>query len=412
MDHRAFCQQFGCCEQLNKNKRTREPESTRSSGLLPIVSGRPVATETELRESNKLHNNVVKWNEFWPSALNVASACKGVVTAGGSMRGAVAEGRLEVLQVCKLLQCVRERDKPQIEKLVRMGTPDLINMAEPQEGEGVLHLASAANDLDMAKFLLGQGARPDAQDRRGRTPVMRAAELGHDGMVTLLAQNRADMRLVDSEGRGILFYCISPTKRHRRCLQVALDSSADVNNVSAEGKPLLLLACELGQDCQSMCISILERGADPNAASKSTGRTALMEASKVGALELVRAILEKGGNGNALDKKRIHAAHLAAEGGFFEVIRVLSAYSANLGLVAADGNTPLHHAARGGFADCCRFIAQRGCNPKIKNQEGLIPRQIAKEGGHKAVVKELRKAERLHGKYSRQEPKTPTSSGL
>ncbi|KAJ8410301.1 hypothetical protein AAFF_G00202820 [Aldrovandia affinis] len=317
------------------------------------------------------------------------------------MRGVVAEGRLEELQVCKLLQCVHEGNKPQVEKLVRLGVADLINMVEPREGEGVLHLASVANDLDMAGFLLAQGAHPDMQDKRGRTPVMRAAELGHDGMVALLAEHGADMSVVDSEGRGILFYCISPTKRHMRCLQVALDGMVDVNNVSATGQPVFLLACELAQDCASMCISILEKGADPNVANKATGRTPLMEAARVGALKLVRAILRKGGNANALDKKRTHAAHFAAESGFFEVIRVLSAYSADLGVVTTEGNTPLHYAACGGFTDCCRFIAQRGCNPKLKNQEGLTPRQIAKDGGHKAVVKELRKAERLHGKYSR-----------
>lgn len=39
-----------------------------------------------------------------------------------------------------------------------------------------------------------------------------------------------------------------------------------------------------------------------------------------------------------------------------------------------------------------------GCNPKQKNQKGVLPHQIAKDSGHKALVKELKKAERLHGK--------------
>lgn len=39
-----------------------------------------------------------------------------------------------------------------------------------------------------------------------------------------------------------------------------------------------------------------------------------------------------------------------------------------------------------------------GCNPKHKNQKGFLPRQIAKDAGHKAAAKELRKAERQHGK--------------
>ncbi|MGH0138524.1 UNVERIFIED_CONTAM: hypothetical protein FKN15_034371 [Acipenser sinensis] len=203
-----------------------------------------------------------------------------------------------------------------------------------------------------------------------------------------------------------------------------------------------------------MCLNILEREADPNETDESTGCTALMEATRAGAVELVRAILQRGGNINSLDKMRNHASHFAAEGGFFEkgkkvlferweaaadddeanvslmcqtlkckylsdtsievnvdcllqVIRVLSAYNADLCVVNMQGNTPLHPAAKGGFADCCKFLAQRGCNPKIKNLEGSTASMVAKENGHKAVMKELRKAERLYAKYAKPGAKNP-----
>ena len=35
----------------------------------------------------------------------------------------------------------------------------------------------------------------------------------------------------DNEGKGILFYCIQPTKRHLECLQIALKHGAGVNYV-------------------------------------------------------------------------------------------------------------------------------------------------------------------------------------
>ncbi|KAL7872719.1 hypothetical protein AOLI_G00117900 [Acnodon oligacanthus] len=326
---------------------------------------------------------------------------------GGLVKPAVAEGRLEVLQVYKLLQFVREGDKPQIEKLIRLGVPNLINLTEPAEGNGAVHHAALTNDLDMVQFLLSLGADPNVQDKRGRTPAILATELGHDGMVTLLAQHRADMNVVDCEGKGLLFYCIFPTKRHARCLQVALSSNANVNNISSAGKPVFLQACEHADECENMCLSILERGADPNATDQATGRSALMEAARFGAVGLVRAILQRGGNPNAVDKKRLHAAHLAAHGGFFEVIQVLSANSADFSAVDLNGNTPLHLAAAGGYTDCCRFLAQRGCNPKLKNLEGLVPRQVAKNNGHKAALKELKKAERLHANFSKPEANNP-----
>ncbi|XP_076004848.1 ankyrin repeat and EF-hand domain-containing protein 1-like [Genypterus blacodes] len=312
-----------------------------------------------------------------------------------------AEGRLEVLQVYRLHQYVHEINKEQIKKMVELGVKNLINLTEPTDGTGALHLAVAANNQDLASFLLSQGAHPNIQDKRGRTPVMMAAEKGNDVLVALLAQNRANLKLQDSEGRSVLFYCINPTKRHLRCLEVALKHQADVNNVSKKGTHVLQLICEKAHRCLPMCLCMLEGGADPNASNQTTGITALMEAAKSGSVQLVRAILKKGGNPNILDRKRLSAVHYAAIGGFFEVLQVLSAYSADMGVTGLEENTPLHYAADTGNANCCKFLAQRGCNSKLKNNKGLLPRQIAKDAGHKLAAKELRKAERLQGKASK-----------
>ncbi|XP_029318435.1 ankyrin repeat and EF-hand domain-containing protein 1 isoform X2 [Cottoperca gobio] len=314
------------------------------------------------------------------------------------MSGRVEEDRLQVLQIYRLLQCVRKGDEVQIEKMVNLGVKNLINLTEPQDGTGVLHLAVTANNQDLVRFLLSQGANPNIQDKMGRTPVMLAAELGNDAIVTLLAQSHADLRLQDTEGKGVLFYCIFPTNRHTRCLQVALKGQADVNNVSALGTHVFQLMCEKAQECTTMCLIMLRGGADPNATNQKTGVTALMEAAKAGSLQLLRTILKRGGNPNALDRKRLTAVHYAAMGDFFELIQVLSAYSADMGVINLEECTPLHYAAAIGNANCCKFLAQRGCNPKLKNHEGFLPRHIAKDAGNKAAVKELKKAERQQGK--------------
>ena len=51
-----------------------------------------------------------------------------------------AVSRLEILQVCKLLQCVREKDKKQVEKLTISGVPHLINYNDPDEGRQLTKL--------------------------------------------------------------------------------------------------------------------------------------------------------------------------------------------------------------------------------------------------------------------------------
>ncbi|XP_070238090.1 ankyrin repeat and EF-hand domain-containing protein 1 isoform X3 [Bos mutus] len=297
----------------------------------------------------ELKNLLMKVKEFlvWPT--------KAFARSWSDM--ALADKRLENLQIYKVLQCVRNKDKKQIEKLTRLGYPELINFTDPVNGNSALHLASVSNDIDMVSFLLSLGAHPDVQDKMGCTPTMRAAELGHELSMEILAKAKADMTVVDNEGKGILFYCILPTKRHYRCALIALEHGADVNNCTCEGKPIFLRACEEAHDVKDVCLTFLEKGANPNAINT--------------------------------------------------ILKLLFAYNGDMGLIAMNGNTPLHYAAMGGFADCCKYIAQRGCDLKWKNLEHKTPRNLAKEGGFKAASKEIRRAEQIANKLARPGVKNP-----
>ncbi|NXD02659.1 ANKE1 protein, partial [Certhia familiaris] len=306
--------------------------------------------------------------------------------------------RLLKLQIYKLLQCVHERDKQQIENLIQKGFPDLINYTEPVEGYSAFHLASMKNDIEMCRFLLEHGAHPNVHDKMGCTPAMKAAELGHEVILELLAKANADMTAVDNEGKGILFYCLLPTARNSHCLQIALEYGADVNNCTTSGRSVLLQACEQAHEIQEMCLIFLEKGADPRAKDPATGRTAVMEAAREGAAEVVLGLLQRGADANLFDFERHSAAHFAAKGGFLKILMIISGYDGDLKLIAMNGNTPLHYAAEGGFAECCRYIGQRGCDPTWSNLAHLTPRDVAKISGFKAATKVLRKIEKAFKK--------------
>ncbi|KAJ3606223.1 hypothetical protein NHX12_025743, partial [Muraenolepis orangiensis] len=179
---------------------------------------------------------------------------------------------------------------------------------------------------------------------------------------------------------------------------VALQHGAEVNIVCVDGSSALLLSCQNIPACNTTSLHLLERGADPNIANQSTGVSALMLAAQSGSLQLVRALLQRGGLPGARDAKQQNAIHYAAMGGFFQVIQVLCAYGGDVGVVSVDGMTALHYAAAIGDIHCCKFLAQRGCNPKVKNTDGLLPRQIAKEAGYQAASRLLLRAEGLVGK--------------
>ena len=114
----------------------------------------------------------------------------------------IAQTRLETLQICKLLQCVRDEDRNQIEKLTINGVPHLVNYNEPLDGETALNIAAIANNDAMIEFLLELGAHPNVVDFKGRSAMMRAAEHGHVQCLENLAKKGGDMKLKDLEGKG------------------------------------------------------------------------------------------------------------------------------------------------------------------------------------------------------------------
>lgn len=114
----------------------------------------------------------------------------------------VAKGNVEVLQIYKLLQYVREKNRPQIKKMVQMGFSNLINMTEPKQGLSALYQASVDQDEDLIQFLLSLKAHPDIQDKKGCTPMMLAAQLGYYKIVYLLIKHSANVTLTDEEGKG------------------------------------------------------------------------------------------------------------------------------------------------------------------------------------------------------------------
>ncbi|CAL1527779.1 unnamed protein product [Lymnaea stagnalis] len=310
----------------------------------------------------------------------------------------VAQARLQILQVCKLLQCVREKDKEQIEKLILKGTPHLINYNASEQGLTALIVAAKANDEDMVNFLLGLGAHPDVMDLKGKTAAMWAAEFGNVECLEKLLHAGADMSLKDIEGKSIIFYLLTPTERHSKCLELALSHGADVNVVDMEGNPVFVEACNLAVDNEKLCMTLLSHGADANSTALKSGRTPLMAASSSGGIKVVSALLAAGANPNTIDAKKNCAAHFAAMNGHLKALQLMAGYGAEFNKVANDGGNPIHYAAKTGEAMCIKFLSQRGCNPKIKNNHGQLPKVIAKEAGNKAAGTELRKAEKAYGK--------------
>jgi ankyrin repeat protein len=87
--------------------------------------------------------------------------------------------------------------------------------------------AAFLEDLDEVRFLLSQGANPDARDEEQRTPLMLAVTEGHGEMVRVLLEAGADPNLRDQDGWGALDVAVA-----RKMIEIAwllVQFGADAN---------------------------------------------------------------------------------------------------------------------------------------------------------------------------------------
>ena len=87
-----------------------------------------------------------------------------------------------------------------------------VNASHPQLGSTPLHAAAEEGKADMAKFLLSKGAKTNATDVTGATPLHKAAGSGHADVAQVLIAGGADVKAIDRNGRTPLAVALEGKK--------------------------------------------------------------------------------------------------------------------------------------------------------------------------------------------------------
>jgi ankyrin repeat protein len=123
-----------------------------------------------------------------------------------------------------------------------------------------------------------------------------------------------------------------------------LSAGANPNTVG-DGESALFHACGGGLDCVRI---LLERGADPNLGSKSTGKTPLHRVASRDALEIGALLVEFGAN---VDSR------------------------------LQNGETPLYVAALHNSTSVAAMLIVAGASVELPNNRGVTPAAIARQKG-------------------------------
>ena len=205
-----------------------------------------------------------------------------------------------------------------------------------------LHFAADAGQVETIKELVRLGAKVDAGDDQGDTPLMRAVE-----------KNRP-FPVIDA----------------------LLELGANVNKYDKHGITVLDCAVVMGQE--DMVGYLLKCGADLKGPKGSNLRGPLVEAVSIGNTKILEMLLAAGAQVNSENGKDCALSTAATFGKSDIVQRLLSAH-ANPNHKDHSGCTPLMAAVRGKNADIVRAMLNAGADVNAASEDGMTSLDRARE---------------------------------
>ena len=113
----------------------------------------------------------------------------------------VKEGNQDIVDLLQKSILLDASKKGNLARVQNLLTTDNINCRDSAGRNSTpLHLAAGYNNLEVAEYLLEQGADVNAQDKGGLVPLHNASSFGHLDMTALLIEYNANVNIIDSWG--------------------------------------------------------------------------------------------------------------------------------------------------------------------------------------------------------------------
>ena len=315
----------------------------------------------------------------------------------------------------------------------------LQNPTQKQTHELLLYAVSEkkATPVEIVRTLLKKGANPN-EPTKGTTALMYAARNGHVAIAQLLLSEGAQVNTQTNEGTALI---LAVRNAHVEVVTLLLEAGANVTATWGTADHVLIMAANLSKKSEDGSISdpgaeivrlLLAKGADPNArgqygqtalmhantsakvnllianraeinAKDAQGKTALMEAAGRGHTDVVRVLLDKGADTNAVDQagnnallRSLQADNIRDVEEFvksrLEVARVLlQAKGLNINAQNLDGETALMRAVRLENVEMIKSLLSKGADANRSDVFGDTAVTLAFDKGNREIEELLPK---------------------
>ena len=318
----------------------------------------------------------------------------------------------------KLLESLSQNSAKIMQMIIDKVDKKLIN--DSLEGKTPLIIAVGNSYIDTAKILIENGANINAVDIEGWSALSYAVNNGDIEIAKLLLENKAKIK------DELLIAIKSPIVESRiNMMKLLIDNKANINYTDENGFNPLNIAIESGdmeltkflitnganvnslmqdgvsligyaiaQNNMDLLQILIENGANVNYTNgDSWADTPLKTASRLGLDNVVRILLTRNADINAVDMNGNTALHTAALNSQLSIVKLLLEKNPNLDIQNKVGNTALHLAVISGNIDIVGELVLKGANTRIRNNDGKYPRDIARANNSAAIFEVLREAE-------------------
>ncbi|KAK2705438.1 hypothetical protein QYM36_015726 [Artemia franciscana] len=251
-----------------------------------------------------------------------------------------------------------------------------------------LHLAVASSGTEVVKMILYKGARINAVNKRGETPLHCAIKNSDKNIeiIILLLKHGSNVNVRTNYGESPLH--LAASKGCPQTVDYLLMHGADVNAINNDGESPLHLAAFGG--FSQIFDYLLKYGAHVDcvyACSWRKGYTPLHCAASEGSTEAVQLLLDNGANVDAKGENSCTPLHIAVLRGKESIVEILLQYGAKVDNQDKNGKTALRLAVENGSLQTIQNILKY--SPDINNPSNRESLKIAVLCKFKEVVEAL-----------------------